>query len=102
MVEGAPVVLAACFIDGVQIISQARAIGNQKTQRAYAVTGVDVACQADADGKKARPFKLSILPPLAQLRCERGIIRAAPLEFRRNVRVAPLMPVGLIVLVSAM
>src|ERR1700694_4069120 len=58
------------------------------------VAGIDVACQADADGQEARLFLISILPALAEFWRDRGMIRITPLELQRDVGGAPLVAVG--------
>ena len=58
------------------------------------VAGIDISCQADADGQEARLFLISILPALAEFWRDRGMIRVAPLELQRNVGGAPLVAVG--------
>ena len=94
MVKSAFIMLTAGFIDGLEFVSQARPIGNDKTQWPYAVAGIHIPCKADADRQEARLFALSILPPLAKFRCNGRIIRVAPLEFQRDIGSAPFVAIG--------
>src|SRR6266480_4004676 len=94
MVEGAFIVLAASFIDGVQIVSQARTIRNQETQGTYAVAGIDITGETDANSEEACLLMFSILPTLANFGCNGRSIRVAPLEFEGDVGCAPFVAVG--------
>src|SRR5712691_6680780 len=85
MVIGAFLLFVARRVRRIEIIAQPRAVSNQKAQRTYAVAGIDVASQADANGEEACFLAFAILPALAQLLGNRWMIGIAPFKFQGNI-----------------
>src|SRR5947209_1055374 len=91
MVVGAFLLFVTRRVRRIEIISQPRAIRNQKAQGTYAVAGIDVASQAEANGKEACLLAITILPALAQFLGNRWMFVIAPFKFQGNVGCAPLV-----------